>query len=364
MSTARYAQIAEKLLRQRTTLKEPVRLPDEHALAAEHNVARDTIRRALNILERQEAIVRRPRRGTYLQPANPSAVETLKGKAIGFVPPWWADSPTAWHTSTVFEGVSRWADAQACHISVLHAQEHPVDEDEWLAQVRERNVVGLIWLNPQSQQMPLVRRAARVLPVVVAGRYEAGEDIYCVSPDYEQAAQLLDDHLVSLGHETYAVLGKDITSTFTQAWVRALSNAYARRGAHFDHVMQFIDPKPFSERKLASLLLDIFIDDRTDIQAFLLTTSSYLEHLAPDPRFRECLGRDISVVSTDYGLYPMQSYLPGVQFDHVSCDWPEVGRQAAARLAQIVSGQNVPIQHTMPVRFVPGESCTMFKKQP
>lgn len=362
MTSVRYTQIVQMLLNQRRELKSPVRLPDEHTLAAQYSVARDTVRRALRVLEEQEAVVRRPRRGTYLQPLRVSIVESLKGKAIGFVPPWWADSTTAWHTSTVFEGISKWADEQACHISVLHAQEHPVNEDDWLQQVRERKVVGLIWLNPQSQQMPLVRRAAKIFPVVVAGRCESGEGIYSISPDWEQAAQLLDDRLVSLGHTTYAVLAKDIISTWGQTWVRALTQVYAKRSARFDHVTQFIDPKPFSERRLSTLLFDVFMDNRTTVQAFLLTSSSYLEHLTPDPRFRERLGRDISIVTTDYGLYPMQSYLPGVQFDHVTCDWPEVGRQAASRLAQVVAGQDVPYQQTLPVRFVPGQSCAPFKE--
>src|SRR5699024_3752558 len=114
-----YTNIVERLAEQRQSLTSPMRLPNENALAARFDVARDTIRRALKVLERQEGVVRRRRRGTFLQPLAAQPVQ-CRGQAIGFVPPWWADSTTAWYTSTVFEGISHWADEQACSLSVLH----------------------------------------------------------------------------------------------------------------------------------------------------------------------------------------------------------------------------------------------------
>ena len=47
----RYEVIAKLLRDRRKGISKPLKLPSEEALAVKHNVARDTIRRALKVLE-------------------------------------------------------------------------------------------------------------------------------------------------------------------------------------------------------------------------------------------------------------------------------------------------------------------------
>jgi hypothetical protein len=150
--------------------------------------------------------------------------------------------------------------------------------------------------------------------------------------------------------------------SYSQTWIGAVAKLHARRGVPFDRTTQFVDLRPFNRSLLPTLLLDLLRFDPTYSGAFLLTSSSYLHYLTPDARFRERIGRQMSVVSIDLGVYPMESYWPGFQFDHVACDWTQVGWQAANRLAQIVSGQDVPRVQTLSVRFQPGQSCVAINE--
>ncbi|MFA9477641.1 GntR family transcriptional regulator [Phycisphaerales bacterium AB-hyl4] len=355
----RYIQIANDMIAKRPGLKRPMRLPDEHTLAAEHKVARDTIRRALKLLQQQEAVVRRPSRGTYLQPLISTATN-LKGKAIGFVPPSWANSTTHWYTSTVFEGISKWADEQNCHISVLHTNPYPTNEDQWLDRVRERDLAGLIWLHPQSQQVPLVVRTSKILPLVVAGRDVPKQNIHSVKPNLMQAAELIDRRLTEMGHMSYGVVGSDILGGYSQNWIEAFNAAYAKRGSRFEPTFNFLDIKTLYRRKLGSLLMEYYEPCHPDIKAYVMTHSTFMAYLFADPIFRESIGKQRSIVTVDYGVYPMASYWTGHEIDHVVCDWPQIGRRSAEVLSSLVSDEIVPQVATSPVTFVQGETVSAY----
>ena len=98
----RYQVIANHLQQQRERLTGPEKLPSEEALAVEHKVARDTVRRAMRVLEIRGAVTRRRGRGTFLLPEE-TAPREQAGLGVGFVPPWWADSMQAWYTARVPE---------------------------------------------------------------------------------------------------------------------------------------------------------------------------------------------------------------------------------------------------------------------
>lgn len=359
MSLLRYVDIVNQLTARRGLLIAPARLPDEHELANEYGVARDTVRRALKVLEEQEAVVRRRRRGTFLQPLV-ACPNVCRGHAVGFVPPWWADSTTVWCTSTVFEGVSRWADEQGCSLNVLHAQMHE-DQDRFAQRVRERNLAGVVWLHPQTEQVPIIRRLAKLMPVVVVGRHVTGEGVYSVTPDYVHAARLIDDHLVGLGHSTYAAVGTDLMGIYNAKWLKAIEEAHAQRGQVFDYTHRFLDIRPFARQVLSRLLLELYLPFQPEIQALVLTSSSYLKFLAADVAFRDRVGRDLSVVTIDFGVAPIEFSWPYQAVDHIVCDWQTIGRQAISLLGQVVEGQVVPECKTMPVSLKVGETCTSHR---
>lgn len=353
--TTLYMKVADDLMAKRRTLREPARLPVEQELAEAHRVGRDTIRRALKVLEERGAVTRRRGSGTYLQPVVP-AVGSLDGKTVGFVPPWWADSITAWFTSRVFEGVSHWADGRRCQLSVLHAERKPTDPAAWMARLRERNVAALLWLHPRPEQLALIERTAQVMPCVVVGREDTSDTLHYVVPDFGRICRLIDEHLVAHGHDRYAVIGTSILDAFAQTWLRGLHRVHADRGARFEYSHQFLDIRAYDRRQLAKLLLELYLPIHEDIRALVLTSSSFLTPLLADDRFRGRLEEDLSIVTWDYGLYPMEAYWPGHTISHATCDWSRIGQRAMDALSMIATGGDVPRVVTEQPGFCAGQT--------
>ena len=363
MPPAIYNNIVAKLQSQRESLHEPVRLPVERDLARELQVGRDTVRRALAVLERRGAVTRRRGSGTYLQPVRRAPVLDLRGSNVGFVPPHWAESMSSWYTSMVFEGIARWADENECHISVLHADRRCDDPSEWMQRFRERNLAGVIWVHPMTEQLPLIEHTNQHLPTVVLGRCYLGRGLHHVMPDYEQAVQLMDDCLVGMGHEQYAVVGASILKSYSQTWLKAFAAAFENRGAWFDVQQSFIDIKALDRAKLGRLLLEFYQPVHPHVQAYVLTSSSYLMPLVADEEFRRRMKEDISVVAFDFGLYPMDAYWPGNSVTHIRCDWPQVARRGMEALGALAAGDELPEVMREPVTFQEGRTVRAWRER-
>lgn len=357
MATSRpYQQIASTLEKQRQDISEPLKLAPEVELAGQLNVARDTVRRALSLLEQRGAVTRKPGRGTFLHPIR-SAQESCEGATIGFVPPWWADSISESYTSTVFDGVSRWAEQNHCNHSILTVGHFDDDEHALLRKVMSRQLKGLLWVHPVPDQLKLLSSIARHVPCVVIGREYPEANLHTVIPDYEQASLLFDERLVAAGHERYSVVGHDPMDPFGGAFLRGFNQAYAKRGARFVGQSHYVSVTPFARERMAELVLDMHLTRVEDTRALVLTSSSYLGPLLRSERFRDALDAGLSIASFDYGAKPLGSYWPDLAVSHVTCDWPHIGHKAMDLLFALVRGdRDVPAIVRAPVRWVDGQT--------
>lgn len=364
MKTAdtRYRHIIDTLNLQRKKLLQPLKLAAEVELAREYGVARTTIRRAMEELELQGAVTRRRGRGTFLHPSR-TPLKQLQKSVIGFIPPWWADSTQAYYTSTVFDGVSKWIAPRDGNITTLHVDRLADDEHALLKQIERRGIEGLIWVHPVPTQSSLLAAMARHVPCVSIGREYPSIGLNMVIPDYTQAAQMMDDHLVSRGFSSFSVLGASTSDPLFAAFVDGFEAAARRRGSHFAP-SSYVNISPFHRDKLADLLLDYHLPEGDDRHAMALTSSSYLVPLLASERFEREMRSRISILTFDYGLLPMPLYSPGREITHVACDWNQVGRQAMNVLAGLIQRQDqMPRVLHHPVTFVKGQTVHSLPKK-
>jgi len=359
MTKPRYMQIVETLQKQRTRLDAPAKLPDEHAMARQFGVARHTVRQALGLLEQQGAVTRLPRRGTYLQSQRP-VIDGLKNRAIGFVPPAWAESISHWYTSRVFDGASRWANEAGCHLHVLPMNAPTFNHSQWTQCVDSLNLAGLLWVHPKSTQLPLMERLSSQIPIAVVGRTTPSQQACHVMPDYEQAVQLIDRHLTQLGHHNYALLLYDVFDAFSRRLIQCFEKTYERRRVTFDLRNNIVDLRPYKNDRKADILLDGYEWEREHVQAYVVLDSDLLFHLVRNERFRKLVGTERSVIVFDFGQHPLTASWPGRDLSYVNCNWPDVGWQAAAMLAQRITGNPTPDIRTIPVKLETGQTCVAF----
>ncbi len=356
-----YQLIASKLESQREALSEPMKLEPEVKLADQMNVARDTVRRALHLLEQRGAVTRRPGRGTYLHPIRPTH-DSCEGGTIGFIPPWWATSISESYTSTVFDGVSRWSEEHHCNNSILTVGHYDDDEHALLRKVMERKLKGLLWVHPVPGQLKLLKGIAKHVPCVVIGREYPESNLHTIIPDYEQAALLFDEHLVAAGHENYSVMGHDLMDPFGSAFHHGFTKAFEERNSRFVGQSHYVSVTPFARDMLPELFLDLHLPRVPETQALVLTSTSYLSPLLRSDRIREALSEWLSLVAFDYGMQPIETYWPGVSVSHVSCDWSKIGNHAMAMLFALVRGErDLPPIVREPVYWVDGKTLSLNK---
>ena len=359
----RYVEIVRQLEARRAVLTEPLKLPCEQQMAADYKIARDTLRRAMVLLEQRGAVTRRRGRGTFLRPlhAKPSSA---KGSTVGFIPPWWANSLNAWYTATVFDGISRWTDENDCRLSILQVERHEDDEHKVLEKLATRDLAGLLWIHPVPEQGPLLAAVARHVPCVVVGREYQDINLHAVLPDYQQAAYLLDEHLVANGHPTYSVVGRSAADPYGQSWLTATREAYRRRAAFFDDQDYFLNITPFDRQRLPELLLDFHLQNHPDSRALVLSSSSYLIPLLASERFRNAVPQQLSIAAFDYGIQAMPTYWPGKTITHVTCNWNDIGRKAIEVLFSLIEGDDAPRLIRQPVSIVQGETVQTPNRTP
>jgi DNA-binding LacI/PurR family transcriptional regulator len=352
---ATYAQIAQSLRRQRDTINEVTKLSSEIELAEKHNVARMTVRRAMDLLEREGAVIRRQGHGTFLQPKDTNP-PLAAGSAVGFVSPWWVTSINAWYAATVFDGVTKWADKRDCHINVLQMGRFGEDLNSLFDKVSARKLRGLVWVHPVPEQIEALIKISRQIPCVVVGREYQTEELYTVVPDYEQAVRLLDNNLVAYGHKNYAVLSRCLSDPYAKAWHDALKKVQKERNAHFDGHEYFLDITPFDRSRMAELIQSFYLPSHPEVSAIITTSSSYLTQLFSNQQFKDSVCEKLSLAAFDYGVQAMSTYIPGLDITHVTCDWPQIGARAMDMLFSILEGRPVPKLVKEPVQFVNGKT--------
>ena len=357
VNRSRYEVIAALLQDKRDNITKPLKLPSEVALAVKHNVARDTIRRAIKVLEERGEVTRKRGRGTFLLPGGVGQIESLKGAGVGFIPPWWADSTEAWYTSMVFGGVCDWADKHDWHLSVIHIQRKGTDINKLLKKISARRLRSLVWLQPMPAQMEVLNNISKHIPCVVVGREYEDSGLHIVEPDYSQAAKLIDDYLVRKGHLSYAVMGGSPLGPYGSSWIRALQKTHQDRGSTFGYWENYIDIKPFHRDRLAELVMDLYLPVHPKIQALVLTSSGDLLPLLANKKFRKLVPSGLSIIAFDYGVQNMNSYWTGRTITHVRCDWARIGRKAMSIIGLLLDGQSqIPRVIRESVDFVPGQT--------
>ena len=356
-----YQRISEKLQDERKALTEPAKLPPEDQLARAHGVTRQTIRRALGLLENDGAVTRQRKVGTFLQPERPQSV-ALRGGHIGMVAPWWSDSDQSWLTSRVFDAVSREAHRRGAYASIVHVDREPTEIGKWINEMHDRKIIGLVWLHPKGRmQQQLIERVSKDLPNVVMTRQFESDDLHYVLPDYDAAAMIMDKQLAAKGHETYAVIGGRSLDPHFHFWIDAFERAHAQRGSMFDWVERYMDIGSFPRSSFGELLTNHYLASHPEIEALALTSSSYLLSMVNYRPLLELMKDRLSIITIDIGLYPIDAYWIGHDISHVACNWRGIAQQAIETIGTLIEGKPAPKHKYVPVTSHEGQTIYPYR---
>ncbi len=171
-------------------------LPSEKELCAEFDVARGTIRQALQTLENEGYLLREQGRGTFVHMTefNNSA---LRSRRLAFVVPYVRDSSIP----TILVGFQQVAEEAGFSVIFNHVNNDQAQQQRVILKLIDEHVAGIALYPVNSENISLVEKLNNTgFPIVLIDRYLRGLSTDYVMTDHFDGAIRGTHYLFNLGH--------------------------------------------------------------------------------------------------------------------------------------------------------------------
>ena len=180
-------------------------IPSERELMLKHEVSRTTVRRAIQLLVDEGAVVRRAGSGTYVRKAKsgPHIAGSSSGKVLCLIIPTYSNPLYA----DVIDGIERTARGSGYDLITSQSDYLVASENSRLSamaddpSIRGAIVVPSMVERPTAAALQFVNSGK---PLVYLGRWPNDIEADGVRIDYDEAARIAIRHLVELGHRRIA----------------------------------------------------------------------------------------------------------------------------------------------------------------
>jgi len=181
------------------TWPEGTPLPPEKALCAEFDVARGTLRQALQRLEEEGYLRREQGRGTFVEKAERRrASRRTRTHRLAFIVPYVRDSSV----STILIGFQEAAEQERCTVAFHHASNDTRQQDALVSQLVAEKIDGIALYPVDSESSPALASLIRSrFPIVLIDRYFKRVMSDYVGTDHFNGGLRVVHYLVDQGHQ-------------------------------------------------------------------------------------------------------------------------------------------------------------------
>lgn len=227
-------------------------IPPEHQLCDEFNIARGTLRQALDKLEQEDLVRREQGRGTFVTwtraRRRPSG---LPGNQIAFIVPYVRDTFVA----TILLGLERGAEAHGFSVVFSHVSNSPDEQRAALAKFAEQDLAGIVLYPVDSVHVePVDALVMKGYPIVLVDRYLRGVYTDYIISDHFGGALRATQHLLGLGHRRIAFASWKDPAISIEHRAAGYQRALAEAGIPYDPKLTcevegypIIDPNSFCD---------------------------------------------------------------------------------------------------------------------
>ncbi len=171
-------------------------IPPEKALCAQFNIARGTMRQALQLLESEGYLVREQGRGTFIQSPNPPKRDAHH-QHLAFVVPYIRDSSV----STILVGFQQVAEQAGFSVIFHHVNNDLQQQQEVLNRLVQQGVMGIALYPVDSESVQGIDRLVNSrYPIVLVDRYLKSLSTDYVMSDHFGGALRGVHYLINEGH--------------------------------------------------------------------------------------------------------------------------------------------------------------------
>ena len=176
------------------------KLPSERALAVRYAVSRLTVRQAIDQLIYRNLVHRRPPRGTFVTERSQNAEgDFFRGACIALIVV--PDFSVSIFPS-IAAGITRNAPGTDFSVVLRCCDENRYRERQYLEELRERNVQGIILVAGVTtiHNLDLLKELTETMPFVMVDIQPPGLQVDRVYSDDSEGARQAVSHLIELGH--------------------------------------------------------------------------------------------------------------------------------------------------------------------
>jgi DNA-binding LacI/PurR family transcriptional regulator len=302
-----------------------MRVPSEKALSVQFNVSRITSKKALELLDAEGYLSRRPGIGSFVA----ERVEKVDAmRSLALVMPAFSDAFGTKLLSSIVD------EAWRLGYKLILKNTHEDQEQEKLAL---RSLVGeeidgilLIPVHGAFYNSEIIHYIPQKRPLVLVDRKLPGLPLPCVSTNNIAAADEATSRLLDAGHQKIAYLTSDARFCSTlEDRKRGFIHAFAAHAIPLDHSFFC---QPLSSLEDMGLLMRYF-SEHPDISAAITTEFDIALFL------REALEALDRRVPEDFSIITFDSPYFYDFFTHVKQDEDTMGRQAVGLVDRLIRGE-------------------------
>ena len=219
-------------------------IPSENELAGRYRISRPTVRKALDLLERDGLVIRRPGKPrTVADPAHRTSLR-LAINVFGSV----HARPSA-YAATLMNAIAEAGFRENHELRLIPGKE--------IENLDITNLDGLIWVHgTPGQQKVAARLASSNFPVMLVNRTYDAPYVNYVATNHRRGAFLAADYLVRCGHRRILYLGPDSDEWPYTERMQGYTDALAAAGLTVDPdlCLRFSDPNDQVRTQLSALV--------------------------------------------------------------------------------------------------------------
>ncbi len=247
VGTALYKAVKEDLLRKitGTNMSAHEKLPSEGAIAKEYGVSKMVSKMALNALEEEGYIYRKPRSGSYISERDPAYEKAGDGfshgehkRFVGVIVPQFDP-----YCTEIVAGLERYFLQTGYNIVLRLSHGSPHLEEDALKELSALACVAGIILFPTSRRFcgdQLLRMQLDRYPIVLIDTIFRELSLDSVSHDHYKGAFDMTNYLIDMGHKKICFLTSAISEAYSrQERVRGFQDAILWRDMIYDKRMVY-----------------------------------------------------------------------------------------------------------------------------
>jgi DNA-binding LacI/PurR family transcriptional regulator len=245
--TALYKAVKEDILRKitSTNMSAHEKLPSESAIAKEYGVSKMVGKMALNALEEEGYVYRKPRSGSYISERDPLSGKSEDGFShgaqksfVGVIVPQFDP-----YCTEIVAGLERYFLQAGYNIVLRLSRASSQLEENALKELTAMESVAGIVLFPTSRRFcgdQLLRMQLNRYPIVLIDTIFRELSLDSVSHDHYQGAFDMTNYLIDMGHERICFLTSALSEAYSrQERVRGFQDAILSRDMKYDKRMVY-----------------------------------------------------------------------------------------------------------------------------